>query len=112
MIKRVSIQFPDPWFKTRHQRRRMVQPELVNAIASHLVTEGEVFIQSDVQQLAEQMWNSFSAHPAFHPLGEKWLVDNPLPIASEREIATISRNKPVYRALFDKIRDKNIDIIY
>ncbi len=102
VIKRVSIQFPDPWFKTRHQRRRMVQPELVEAIATGLVAGGEVFIQSDVKHLAEQMRDCFSDHPGFHPLGEEWLTDNPLPIASEREKATLARNQPVYRALFEK----------
>ncbi|MEY3328079.1 MAG: hypothetical protein RLZZ115_960 [Cyanobacteriota bacterium] len=29
LLKRVSIQFPDPWFKKRHQKRRVVQPELI-----------------------------------------------------------------------------------
>ncbi|MGB3534369.1 MAG: tRNA (guanosine(46)-N7)-methyltransferase TrmB [Microcoleaceae cyanobacterium] len=110
VIQRVSIQFPDPWFKTRHQRRRMVQPELVDAIARYLIIGGEVFIQSDVQQLAEQMRSAFSSHPAFHLLEKEWLIDNPLPLASEREAATISRNKPVYRALFQKIKVKNIEL--
>ncbi|NEN93682.1 MAG: tRNA (guanosine(46)-N7)-methyltransferase TrmB, partial [Okeania sp. SIO3H1] len=28
-LQRVSILFPDPWFKRRHQIRRVVQPKLV-----------------------------------------------------------------------------------
>ena len=27
-LQRVTIQFPDPWFKKRHHKRRVVQPEL------------------------------------------------------------------------------------
>jgi len=26
-LRQVTIQFPDPWFKKRHQKRRVVQPE-------------------------------------------------------------------------------------
>ncbi len=108
VLKRVSIQFPDPWFKTRHQRRRMVQPELVDAIATGLVPGGEVFIQSDIKPLAEQIRNHFLNHSAFYPLQEDWLVENPLPIATEREKATLSRNQPVYRVLFEKKRSSGV----
>ena len=34
-LQRVSIQFPDPWFKRRHRKRRVLQPALVLAIAEH-----------------------------------------------------------------------------
>lgn len=101
-IQRISIQFPDPWFKTRHQRRRMVQPELVEEISTYLVPGGEVFLQSDVKPLAEQMRNSFIEHPSFSSINQEWLAENPFPIASEREKATLARNQPVYRTLFYK----------
>ena len=29
----VSIQFPDPWFKRRHQKRRVLQPSLLIALS-------------------------------------------------------------------------------
>ncbi|HYX17380.1 MAG TPA: tRNA (guanosine(46)-N7)-methyltransferase TrmB, partial [Nostoc sp.] len=35
-LQRVTIQFPDPWFKTRHAKRRVVQPELVADLANYL----------------------------------------------------------------------------
>jgi tRNA (guanine-N7-)-methyltransferase len=110
VIQRVSIQFPDPWFKARHQRRRMVQPELVDAIATALIPSGEVFIQSDVKDLAEQMRDCFSDHPAFYSVEKDWLTDNPFPIASEREKATLDRNQPVYRTLFKKYQNKDINL--
>ena len=33
-LQRVSIQFPDPWFKRRHRKRRVLQPPLLPAIAT------------------------------------------------------------------------------
>ncbi|MEL7144045.1 MAG: tRNA (guanosine(46)-N7)-methyltransferase TrmB, partial [Cyanobacteria bacterium J06573_11] len=46
-LERVSIQFPDPWFKKRHQKRRVVQPELVTVLADLMADGGMVWLQSD-----------------------------------------------------------------
>jgi tRNA (guanine-N7-)-methyltransferase len=97
----VSIQFPDPWFKKRHAKRRTVQPELVATLAQFLPTGAKVFLQSDVEWLALEMRDRFAEHPGFsctHP--EIWLAENPLPVKTEREIATQNHNDPVYRCLF------------
>ncbi|HEY9597390.1 MAG TPA: tRNA (guanosine(46)-N7)-methyltransferase TrmB, partial [Cyanophyceae cyanobacterium] len=44
-LQRVTIQFPDPWFKKRQAKRRVVQSELVNTLASYLAVGGMVFLQ-------------------------------------------------------------------
>lgn len=100
ILKRVSIQFPDPWFKKRHQKRRVVQPELVAELAQYLVEGGEVFLQSDVKDVEVEMCDRFSEHPAFHRLQTEWLAENPLPVPTEREQSTLERGEPVYRAIF------------
>ncbi len=102
VLQRVSIQFPDPWFKRRHQKRRVVQPELVTDLADFLGKDGSVFLQSDVQEVALAMRDRFDEHPAFSRHPADWLATNPLPIATERELSTLSYGDPVYRALFIK----------
>jgi len=103
-LQRVSIQFPDPWFKTRHAKRRVVQPELVTELAEYLAPKGTVFLQSDIKFVALEMCHRFAAHPAFERQGMgQWLIDNPFPVPTEREIATQNKGEPVYRALFTKI---------
>lgn len=100
-LQRVTIQFPDPWFKKRQVKRRIVQPEIVDTLAAYLRDGGEVFLQSDVEAVAAEMCDRFAAHPAFHKQGtDTWLATNPLPVATEREIFTLSHGEPVYRALF------------
>ncbi len=94
----VMIQFPDPWFKKKHLKRRVVQSELVDSLAHYLVEGGRVFLQSDVKKVAEEMRDRFLSHPHFQSLHqETWLEHNPLPVATEREIATINKGEPVYR---------------
>jgi tRNA (guanine-N7-)-methyltransferase len=102
-LQRVTIQFPDPWFKTRHAKRRVVQPELIADLGKYLTIGGVVFLQSDIEYVAKEMCDRFSENPAFQKQGEHWLTENPLPIPTEREIATQNKGEPVYRAIFMKI---------
>lgn len=102
VLQRVTIQFPDPWFKNRHAKRRVVQPELVEEIAKYLVPGGIVFLQSDVEVVAAEMRDRFLAHSAFQIQSKEWLPENPLPVTTEREKSTVSRGEPVYRTVFVK----------
>ena len=103
VLQRVSIQFPDPWFKRRHQKRRVVQPELVQQLADGMPEGGAVFLQSDVLEVEAEMCDRFSESPHFQRQGSEWLPDNPLGIPTEREIATQNKGEPVYRALYRRI---------
>ncbi|MEH2192449.1 MAG: tRNA (guanosine(46)-N7)-methyltransferase TrmB [Nostoc sp.] len=107
-LQRVTIQFPDPWFKTRHAKRRVVQPELVAELASYLAIGGVVFVQSDMEFIAVEMRDRFAAHPAYQKVGtEEWLAENPLPVPTEREIGTQKKGEPVYRALFERVINRD-----
>ncbi len=59
-LRRISIQYPDPCFKTKHAKRRVVQPALVADIARYLPSGGEVFLQSDLEWVAQEMCDRFS----------------------------------------------------
>ena len=50
-LKRVSIQFPDPWFKRKHFKRRVLKKNLLISIARAMSQNGELFIQSDILKL-------------------------------------------------------------
>jgi tRNA (guanine-N7-)-methyltransferase len=98
VLRRVTIQFPDPWFKRKQRKRRLVQPDLVAVIADYLQPGGEVFLQSDVREVALEMYHHFLHHPHFVSCGEL-LAANPFGIPTEREQSVIQRGLPVYRFL-------------
>ena len=103
LLQQVTIQFPDPWFKRKHNKRRVVQPELVDNLYRYLAEGGTVFLQSDVEQLAKQMRKTFQAHPHFEiQHQETWLEHNPFSVLTERETMTLAKGQPIYRALFAK----------
>lgn len=102
-LQAVTIQFPDPWFKTRHSKRQIVQPDLVKVLLEYLQPEGIIFLQSDVKKVAEYMSQQFLNHPDFtEKFSHSWLDDNPFPVATEREKLTFAQNQPVYRILIKK----------
>jgi tRNA (guanine-N7-)-methyltransferase len=103
ILQTVTIQFPDPWFKKRHFKRRMVKLGLINDIAAHLTSGGKVFVQSDVAEVAEEICGFFLEDPAFKPLKNKALKKNPFPVKTEREAAVEEKGRPVYRAMFEKV---------
>ena len=103
ILQRVTIQFPDPWFKNRHAKRRVVQPKLVAELANYLTVGGFVFLQSDMEFVAVEMRDRFMENPAFVRVGgDEWLPENPLEVATEREIFTQNKGEPIYRALFKR----------
>jgi tRNA (guanine-N7-)-methyltransferase len=51
----VHIFFPDPWHKTRHHKRRLIQNEFVQLLISRLKTGGYIHLATDWQHYAEQM---------------------------------------------------------
>lgn len=104
----VSIQFPDPWFKKRHQKRRVVQPELVNVIADLMAAGGKVWLQSDIKEVCQEMCDRFDENTAFErsfsgPSGQRndqWLSASPFPAKTDREQVSEEKGLPVYRAMY------------
>ena len=102
-LKAVTIQFPDPWFKKRHAKRRMVNKELVDAVTAKLTNGGRIFVQTDIEFLAEEMFELFRGNPG---LREFAIFDNPFAVKTEREMAVEDKNLPVYRAMFCRNRER------
>ena len=103
----VSLQFPDPWFKRKHHKRRVLQPALLHALALALAPGRQLFIQSDVQELIEPMRALVEASGCFscsgpEPRGTPWLSHNPLPLPTERERHVLAQGLPVWRQLFSR----------
>ena len=105
----VSIQFPDPWFKKKHHKRRVLQPALLLAIAAALAPGKRLFVQSDVLAVIEPMLAVIDASGCFTAQGHAdggepppWLEHNPLPLPTERETYVLTQGLPVYRRLYQR----------
>jgi tRNA (guanine-N7-)-methyltransferase len=57
------IFFPDPWHKTKHNKRRLIQPPLIAKLAARLQPGGYLHCATDWAPYAEQILEVLSAEP-------------------------------------------------
>ncbi len=51
-ISEIYVNFPDPWFKKRHRKRRIINPQFVELVASLLKPDGVLNIATDNEDYA------------------------------------------------------------
>lgn len=61
----VQLFFPDPWHKTKHHKRRLVQTEFVNLIAQKLKSGGLFHMATDWSDYADHMRSVLMDNPFF-----------------------------------------------
>lgn len=99
LLQAVSVQFPDPWYKKKHAKRRMVNDELVETIVNRLAGSGKIFVQTDVEFLAEEIFELFGRNDN---LRKTAISASPFLVRTEREIAVEEKGLIIYRALFER----------
>ena len=102
-VGRVFMCFPDPWWKKRHARRRLLAAPLLDELARLLRPGGELFLQTDVEERAEGFVEALRAHPAFAIAGDGYHPDNPYGARSNREARAIEDGLPIFRVLATRI---------
>ena len=70
-VRSISFNFPDPWFKKRHYKRRVIQPEFINLLSNSLQKGSLIFIKTDVKDLFDYMDGIISNNFNFKKLDKK-----------------------------------------
>ena len=60
-LSRIYINFPDPWPKKRHHKRRLIKPTFIKNLAAKLKPGGEVHIATDYEPYAIEILEFFEA---------------------------------------------------
>ena len=99
-LRRVFLHFPDPWWKKRHAKRRLLDVELLSDLARLLAASGELFVQTDVRDRAASIIELLGESRDFTLTGDQGLVAaNPFGAQSNRERRVEADGLPVYRIL-------------
>ena len=67
-LTQVHINFPDPWFKTKHGHRRLMQRDTLDAIVSRLLSGGELYLATDIIEYAEMSHELLTGTPGLDNL--------------------------------------------
>ena len=106
-VKTISFNFPDPWFKKRHYKRRVIQPEFINLLSNSLQKGSLIFIKTDVKDLFDYMDCTISSDFHFKTIDKKDFncseSFNPIKVKTDREKYVIVNQLDIYEKIYIKI---------
>ena len=62
-LSRAYINFPDPWPKKRHHKRRLIKPAFIKTLSEKLKPGGEIHIATDFESYALEILEFFENEP-------------------------------------------------
>ena len=106
-IKSISFNFPDPWFKKRHFKRRVIQPEFIDILSNSMQKGSLIFIKTDVKDLFDYMDCTISSNLNFKKIDTKnfnyFDSFNPDKFQTNREKCVICSKLDVFEKIYIKI---------
>jgi len=96
-IKEIFVNFPDPWFKDKHKKRRFITTKFLNQCAPWLPAETEFIFQTDQEFLFQET--------------KEYLIETPYKITEEFnkppyglqtnwEVVKVAEGKDIFRMRF------------
>ena len=68
-LNSIYINFPDPWPKKRHIKRRLFSPNFIEILSNKLVSSGELRIASDCEDYSREILNFLENSPLKNKAG-------------------------------------------
>ena len=106
-ITSISFNFPDPWFKKKHHKRRVIQPKLINLLSNSMKRGSLIFIKTDVRDLFDHMEITISESIKFKKIPYQdfkfYESFNPNRIQTNREKYVILNQLKIYESIYKKI---------
>ena len=106
-LKSISFFFPDPWFKKRHYKRRIIQPGFINMLSKSLQKGTLIFVKTDVKDLFNYMDCTISSDFDFKTIDKKDFnyheSFNPIKFKTDRERYVIVNQLDIYEKIYIKI---------
>jgi tRNA (guanine-N7-)-methyltransferase len=99
-LSRVIIMFPDPWYKSRHLKRRVVNQDFLRELSAYLKPGAEVHIATDQQTLAEDMYSDLTEVTVYKNKYAKYAPANLTGIVTDIEKYHLERAHPIYRMVW------------
>ncbi len=92
------LHFPDPWWKRRHEKRRLVAEGFAELMLGRLVPGGLLDVRTDVRERADEMAAILEAAGFVNEAGPRGFSPRPEgEIPSTREKRYLVSGEPVYR---------------
>ena len=105
-VKSISFNFPDPWFKKKHHKRRVIQPEFIKILSNLLQKGSLIFIKTDVKDLFDHMDCTLSSNLNFKTIDKENFnyaeSFNPSKVKTNREKYVIVNQLEIFERIYIK----------
>jgi tRNA (guanine-N7-)-methyltransferase len=106
-VRRFFLNFPDPWFKARQHKRRVIGPGLIAEIGRALIPGGELYVMTDIFALALEAMAALEESATFVNAQGTWTFArrSPYLAKSRRERQCETEGVHVWRLLYRRTGD-------
>lgn len=105
-LEKVFVLFPDPQFKKRKRRARIVSKQMADIYAYILAKNGRLYISTDVAELFEHMAECLADNGSFARLSESECQQDELFLSiymhTDESLRAAVKTKAAYAAIFQK----------
>ena len=100
----VHVYFPDPWWKARHRKRRVMKESFLRDVERTLAAGGRLHFWTDVRDYFDESLESIARHTSLSgPIDvSEQPAEHDLDYRTNFERRTRLANQPVHRAMFEK----------
>lgn len=101
----VMVNFPDPWWKTRHKKRLVLNDIFLKALHERMKPEGVIILQTDVGELFDFYQNLLSEQGLFaqdRSLSAE-AIQELTKAQTHREKKCLEQGLPIYRGMFRRL---------
>ena len=106
-LKSISFNFPDPWFKKKHHKRRVIQPAFMNIFSNFMQKGSLIYIKTDVKELFQNMDCTISSDFNFEKIDKKdfnyYESFNPNKVQTNREKYVLANKLEIFESIYRKI---------
>ncbi|KAL6543216.1 hypothetical protein OROHE_010736 [Orobanche hederae] len=106
-LTKMFFLFPDPHFKEKNHRRRVISPHLLDEYAYVLKAGGIIYTITDVEELGVWMKSCLDGHPLFEAVSDDELVADPvvelLSTVTEEGQKVARNDGQTFRAVYRRI---------
>lgn len=109
-LSKMFFLFPDPHFKEKNHRRRVVSVQLLDEYAYVMEVGGIIYTVTDVEELGDWMKSCLEKHPLFEAVGEEEIKKDPvvkLLTSATEEGQKVARNEgQTFMAIYRRVASK------
>ena len=99
-LNAIFITFPDPWWKKRHQKRRLIDSIFTSHLVEAIAPNGQVWVKTDVEIIADEIREILGQYPQFSAPTSFEADELPL---THREVNCIQNNLPIHRFKVERL---------